>query len=58
MSSFGVVQIAAAVLLGNLLTLMFVKGWQIIEKDDPASAWRYLVPLVPLALVAVVILAG
>lgn len=55
---FGVVQIAAAVLLGNLLTLVLVKGWQIIEREDPASWWRYAMPVVPLALVALVILAG
>jgi hypothetical protein len=62
MEAFTLVQIAAAVFGGNLLTLMLVKGYQIIERDErergEATWWRYFVPVVPLALFALVVIGS
>lgn len=57
-SAFGVVQIAAAVLAGNALTLVLVKGFQILEKDEPQSWYKYMAYAVPSFFVLVAIIGS
>jgi ABC-type multidrug transport system permease subunit len=46
-SAFGLVQVAAAVFLGNLLTLVVVKGFQALERDEPKGFFKWMAYAVP-----------
>jgi ABC-type multidrug transport system permease subunit len=47
LTAFGLVQVAAAVFLGNLLTLVVVKGFQALERDEPKGFFKWMAYAVP-----------
>jgi hypothetical protein len=50
LSAFELMQIAAAVFLGNLMTFAVVKGAQILDNAGESAWWKYFVCVVPVGM--------
>jgi hypothetical protein len=58
LTAFGLMQVAAAVFIGNLMTLVVVKGFQALERDEPKGFFKWMAYAVPGALAALVLIGS
>lgn len=58
LDGFAIVQIAVAVFLGNLMTLVVAKGFQALERDEPHGLFKWMAYAVPGTLAALVLIGS